>query len=590
MHTRRDILRGGLGILALGAVGPFVGSALGSTLGSTLGAGIDPTKKLNPNQMQALVEGLKTSRPLAPRSFDPKPRIIDGFKFKSWFEGDDFREDIPFHSQQNVFPGGQPPAPQEEIEVAIIGGGISGLSTAYSLREYNPVVFELHDRFGGNAQGGTINGAEFSLGSAYFISPDKGLALDNFYREMGFHDVVRVDEMPSPVEIDGEINDDIWIGMGVPKAEIPAYEAYRTLVKAMANDYPDIPFPEQWMIDLDQISLRQHIEEYIQKNAGLQVPAALAAAVQAYCYSSFSGGWEEISATLGWNFLAAEEFGRWVLPGGNAWMAEKLWERIVTLDESDPSHAPHLRHSKHVVDLRVQPDGRSLVTWRESDGSFASLLAKQVVMACPKNIARAIIHNLEQDEPERYSAMRINRRAYMVANIILDRPVPLDFYDIFLLNQPEDFPMSEGQATNYWQYTDVLDGSFNPGPNANSLPTRPSVLTMYWPLPFESARFTLVLGDPILEYGQALAAQLHTTLELLDMPSSSVQEIRFARWGHALPLARVGFLADGIPGLIRAPYRDCVHFVNQDNWALPAVENSLLDAFEVADTIRKKLG
>lgn len=586
MHSRRDILRGGLGILALGAVGPFVGSALGSTLGS----GIDPTKKLNPAQMQALVDSLKASRPLAPQSFDPKPRIIDGFKFKSWFEGDDFHEDIPFHSQQNVFPGGKPPIPQEEVEVAIVGGGISGLSSAYALREYNPVVFELHDRFGGNAQGGTINGAEFSLGSAYFITPDKGLTLDNFYREMGFHDVVRVDEMPSPVEIDGEINDDIWIGMGVPKADIPAYQAYRTLVKAMANDYPDIPFPEPWMIELDQISLRQHIEDYVRKNAGMEVPTALAAAVQAYCYSSFGGGWEEISATLGWNFLAAEEFGRWVLPGGNAWMAEKLWERIVTLDESDPTHAPHLRHSKYVVDLRVQADGRSLVTWREPDGSFASLLAKQVVMACPKNIARAIIHNLEQDEPERYSAMRLVRRAYVVANIILDRPVPLDFYDIFLLNQPEDFPMSEGDATLYWQYTDVLDGSFNPGPNANSLPTRPSVLSMYWPLPFESARFTLVLGDPILAYGEALAAQLRTTLELLDMPSSSVQEIRLTRWGHALPLARVGFLADGIPGLIRAPYRENVHFVNQDNWALPAIENSLLDAFEVADTIRKKLG
>jgi len=33
-----------------------------------------------------------------------------------------------------------------------------------------------------------------------------------------------------------------------------------------------------------------------------------------------------------------------------------------------------------------------------------------------------------------------------------------------------------------------------------------------------------------------------------------------------------------------------MHFVNQDNWALPAVENAFLDAFEVARTVRARLG
>jgi NAD(P)-binding Rossmann-like domain len=577
MHSRRDILRGGLGVFALGAVGPFVGTGMGSMLSM---------ESIEERQTRAMIDSLKASRPLAPRTFDPKPRIIDGFKFKSWFEGDDFEDDIPFHSQQNDFPNGMPPAPTEELDVVVIGGGISGLAAAYSLREYNPVVFELHDRFGGNAQGGTINGAEFTLGSAYFITPDPGTPLDAFYRELGLDKVVRVDNQPSPAEINGKINDNIWAGMGVPKEDIPAYEAYRDLVVDMTVNYPDVPFPEQWMIDLDRLSLREHIEQEV----GMPIPAPLAAAVQAYCYSSFSAGWEEISATLGWNFLAAEEFGRWVLPGGNAWMADQLWQRLYELDRTDKAHAPHLRANKRVVDLRVQPDGRSLVTWVEKDGSYSSLLAKEVVMACPKNIARAIIHNLETDEPLRYGAMRLNRRAYMVANVVLDRPIPAEFYDIFLLEDPETFPMSDGQASSFWRYTDVLDGSFTPGPNANTLPMRPSVLTLYWPLPYDSARFTLILDDPIQTYGEALAAKLRSTLELVGVDESSVMEIRFARWGHAMPMARVGFLSDGIPELIRAPYRKSVHFVNQDNWALPAIENSVLDAFEVADTIRGRLG
>jgi len=512
MKSRREVLRGGLGIFAASAMGPVVGSASAKALDKTLGNERPGSVHIDTGTPAGVsLNELKASRPLSAKSFDHKPRMIDGFRFKSWFEGDDFKDDIPFHSEQNSFPNGQPPEPSEEVEVAVIGGGISGLSAAFALREYNPVIFELHDRFGGNAQGGTINGAEFSLGSAYVITPDNGSLLDNFYRDLGLHDVVRTDEIPAPVEINGEINDDIWTGLGVAKEDVPAYEAYRKLVMEMANNYPDVPFPEQWMIDLDRLSLREHIEQEM----GMPVPAALAAAIQAYCYASFSAGWEETSATLGWNFLAAEEFGRWVFPGGNAWMADQLWRKLRVLDRKDPAHAPHLRPGRRTVDVRKEADGRWLVTWIEPDGTFKSLLAKEVVMACAKNIARHIIHDLEADDPELYLAMRLPRRAYLVANVIVDRPIPLDFYDIFLLENPENFPMSQGEAQNFWRYTDVTNGSFAPGPNANNIPRRPSVLTLYWPLPFESARFTLILGDPLLDYGQALTKKLRDTLGVL---------------------------------------------------------------------------
>ncbi len=587
MKSRREVLRGGLGIFAAGVLGPVLGSASAKTIEETIKEKLSESAHLGSTSPTGIsLNALKASRPLTARSFDHQPRMIDGFRFKSWFEGDDFDEDIPFHSQQNDFVGGHPPKPTEEVQVAVIGGGISGLTAAYALREYNPVIFELHNHFGGNAQGGTINGAEFTLGSAYVITPDKGSALDNFYRELGLHDVVRADELPAPVEINGEINDDIWTGLDVPKEDIPAYEAYRKLVMEMAYNYPDVPFKEQWMIDLDRLSLREHIEQEM----GMPVPAALAAAIQAYCYASFSAGWEEISATLGWNFLAAEEFGRWVFPGGNAWMADQLWQKLRSLDHKDPSHAPHLRPGRRTVDVRQQDDGRWLVTWLEPDGTIKSLLAQEVVMACAKNIARHIIHDLETEDPGLHLAMRVPRRAYLVANVIVDRPIPLDFYDIFLLENPEDFPMSQGDAQNFWKYTDVTNGSFAPGPRGNGLPRRPSVLTLFWPLPFETARFTLVLDDPILEYGQALTKKLRSTLELVGLPDSSVMEIRFARWGHAVPFSRVGFLADGLHETFGRAYKESMHFANQDNWGMPAIENAVSSAFDAADAIKKRLG
>ncbi|MCL4222694.1 MAG: NAD(P)-binding protein [Phycisphaerales bacterium] len=571
MHSRRQALKAGLGLFAY--------AAADSALTRTIARASPPMSRLS---------GIpdKSSRPLAARQPDPNPRIIDGLRFKNWFEGDDFNDglNIPFHSAENNFPGGVPPEPDEFVPVAIVGGGISGLASAHLLRRYNPVVFELHSIFGGNAQGGVINGAEYPLGSAYVITPDPGSALDHFYRELGLHHVVRPDIAAAPVEMDGLILDDVWSGMGVPPEDVPAFEAYRQLVLRMADNYPDVPFPEAWMRDLDRLSLRQHIEQEV----ALPIPAPLAAAVQAYCYSSFGAGWEEISALLGWNFLAAEEFGRWVFPGGNAWMADALWQRISRLDSTDPGHAPHLRAAWRVVDVRVLPDRTVQVTWRTPEGRFGSMIAQRVVMACPKHVCRHVIHDLERIDATRYNAMNLHRRAYVVANVFLDRPVPRDFYDIFLLGHPQSFPMDSGQATNFWRYTDVLNGSY--ASRRNGLPAPPHVLTLYWPLAYDSARFDLVMGDPILAFGQALAAQLNETLALLDLPRSAVQEVRFTRFGHALPVAQVGFVANGIAHAIRRPFQDRVYFVNQDNWALPAVENSLYDAFEAADAIAAALG
>jgi hypothetical protein len=468
-----------------------------------------------------------------------------------------------------------------------VGGGLSGLATAYLLREYQPVVFELHARFGGNAQGGTIGGSAYSLGSAYVITPDKDSDLDLLYRELGLHEVVRTDEMVPPVEINGAINPDIWAGLGVPPEDVPAYEAYRALVKRMAgDDYPDLPFAEPWMRALDEISLRRHIEIEV----GMPIPAALAAAIQAYCYSSFGAGWEEISATLGWNFLAAEEFGRWVFPGGNAWMATALWDRLRPLDASDPDHAPHLRAGQRVVDVRVVSDGRVQVTWRTGDGKFRSLLARRVVMACPKHVCRHVIHDLEAGDPEKYNAMVLQTRAYMLANVVLDRPVSRDFYDLFLLGDPATFPMSSDEASTFWRYTDVLDGSYAPMPGFGVLPSQPSVLSLYWPLPYDTARFDAMVNEPLDRFAHALAPRLRETLALLEVPESAVREIRIARWGHALPVAHRGFLASGAPELLLRPFREAVLFVHQDNWALPAVENSMYDAFNAAAAIRKALG
>ena len=56
-----------------------------------------------------------------------------------------------------------------------------------------------------------------------------------------------------------------------------------------------------------------------------------------------------------------------------------------------------------------------------------------------------------------------------------------------------------------------------------------------------------------------------------------------------MPIPRPGLIANGTVEMAARPIGNNVYFANQDNWALPAVENSLLDAKAVTDTIRRML-
>ncbi len=57
-----------------------------------------------------------------------------------------------------------------------------------------------------------------------------------------------------------------------------------------------------------------------------------------------------------------------------------------------------------------------------------------------------------------------------------------------------------------------------------------------------------------------------------------------------MPLAAVGLLADGVPEKLRQPFQGRVFFVEQDNWALPAIETALGEAAHFAPQIRAALG
>ncbi len=516
---------------------------------------------------------------------DPNPSSIsmEGLPFHSWFTGDDFARaaDVPFHTEYQ----GPVPTPSEDTDVVVVGGGISGLTTAYLLREHRPIVLELHPKFGGNAQGEQWQDTAYSLGSAYIITPDEGGFLERFYKDLGLDQVQRTSFPPDPMAFGGNIEPDYWSGTGVTAQERDAFERYARVVKYMAEEeYPEIPLSSS-TADADAVRAldRKTFREDLEERMGIPLTPLLTSGVQSYFYSSFGAGIDEISAAAGWNFLAAEEFGRWVFPGGNAYMAWALWTRLRAVEASGPPGSDMLRSSCTVVDARRSGD-RYIVTYVDPDGTERSIRTKFVVMAGSKHIVKYFLQGVQAQDPEKFTAMReIDTAAYVTANVLLDAPVTRDFYDLFLIND-DAFPLTPGEFESGSRPVDVLNGNF-------ALPdsTPRSSLTLYWPLPWFTARFGLLDDHGWRRYTTSIADDVRYSLRLLNIAESSVRQVRLSRWGHALPIAKPHFIADGHAEHLRRPFDDRVYFANQDNWALPAIENSLIDASWVAEQIRARL-
>lgn len=558
MFTRRQILGSGLCAIAYGLASRSTAArALANVPQYPTGATANPIKDL--------------STPLS-------STLVDGLPFAPWFTGDDFENtSIPFHATYQ----GPIPEPTEDVDVAIIGGGLSGLCCAYQLRRHDIVLFELRDRFGGNAMGERWGPTPYSIGSAYVITPDRGSFLWRLYHELGIHRDRRESFPPDPMELGGVIRDDYWSGGGMSQAEQAAFSRYGEVVRFMADQgYPEIPLPDDaegaaYVRELDS----RNFPADLTQRMGMPLTPLLRAGVQSYFYSSFGADMEEVSAAAGWNFVAAEECGRWVFPGGNAGLARALWGGM---DHERHGRRRVLRAGRAVVDVRKSGE-RVHVTWIEGSGQARSLRARYVVMANSKHIAKHMLHDLAQGDAKREAMNQVETMAYLVANVLLDAPIERDFYDCFLIGD-ETFPADSAAFQANPQPVDMLRGDFA-RPNAGGR----SVLSLYWPLPWHQARFTLITSDAWQRYAEMLVPRVRQALALLNVPESAIRQVRFTRWGHAMPLARPGIIADGIADELRRPFLDRIYFANQDNWALPAVENSLLDAHAVAREIADRL-
>lgn len=440
------------------------------------------------------------------------------------------------------------PAPGRTADVVVVGGGISGLTAGYLLRDLDVVVLDKEPKAGGLARRGQWRGIYYSEGTSYFSEPDDDTGA--FYEELK----VPMKPIARPTDrflVGGKDFAEAWDhgGRNLPFADRVRrnFTRFRKAVESVSPE-PLLPVEKTSAasLKLDRISLAQWARPY-----GPEITRML----DLYCRSAMGGRVQDVSAFWGLNFYGAEFSPALTLPGGTAGMAEILAARI------DTSGAGRVLTGASAV--RVAPRGdRSVHVTYMRQGRPHTIAARAAIVAISKHYARHIIPGLPADQAAAMAALRYE--PYLVINLMLSSRPYKAAYDTWV----------DGAA-----FTDFIVADWT----APSPGRRESVLTVMCPI--DPAERGLLLDADLVK--ARVARVVSDLASVIPGLRDTIIEARAFSWGHPLVLSAVGALKRLQPKLAR-PFGP-VLFANTDGQVCACVEAAVWEGKKAASQARNLL-
>ena len=413
----------------------------------------------------------------------------------------------------------RPPASAKH-DVVIVGGGVSGLTAAYLLRERDFLLLEKEPHWGGNAYIMDYQGARYATGSA-FLTKDESTY--SFSKELGLQ--------PLPVEnwdgsiINGEFIPDTW-GEGLDKLPYSASvrEGFKKFKKSiLAIDW------EKRSTELFGLPFSDFMKNY---------PEEVKLWWDTYCPSNWGATSEETAAAVGIYELQGiagdkRSDDRYTWPGGLGAVTEKLAQIL------QPKFPDRLLSGATIIAVVPGKDDVQVTYMQGAD--LKTVSAKVVIMATPKFITRRIVEGLPDKQSE--AMHQIRYVPYPVVNLIFDKTVFDKGYDTWCPgNAFTDFIVADWVVRNQPDY----EREYN-------------ILSCYTPLAEEERTHLLTESG-----AKRVAARVLKDFQKL-LPGTDVDplEVHIYRRGHPMYMVNPGLYTKVQP-LVRQPM-DRIFFANTDS-------------------------
>ena len=412
------------------------------------------------------------------------------------------------------------PAATARHDIVIVGGGMSGLSCAWFLRDQDFLLLEKEDHWGGNAYLEEYSGQAFATGSAYTSKKESGVM--QLCKELGIEALPIA--CPDGLILNREFVPHAW-REGLP--HLPYPKVVRDSFRKFKEDALKIDLTQRAK-ELDSRPLTDFLKGYAPE---------LKAWWDDYGPSNWGATAADTSALVGLGdfqeFAGDEPDERATFTGGLGAISRALAKHLLA------SHGRHMLAGATTVAVE---QGRSDVTVTYvHHGQVQAVTAKAAIMAAPKFITRRLVAGLPKAQDE---AMRDMRYApYPVVNVIFDRPVFNGGYDTWC----------PGNA-----FTDVIVADWvvrkQPGYHQKN-----NILTFYTPLR-EKERVRLLTE----EGARDLAAQVLRDWQKV-LPGSNVDpvQVHIYRRGHPIFMSTPGTYTKLIPAARQPMER--IFFANTDS-------------------------
>ncbi len=471
----------------------------------------------------------------------------------------------------------------ESKDIAIIGGGIAGLTAAWKLKKENRndfVLLEIEKEVGGTSQSGTGSGMGYPWGAHYLPVPFReNTELVSLLDEMslieGGRDEIVVKEQylcrepEERVFYKGRWYEGLYLNVGASEDDRRQFAEFqkqidgwvnwrdgsgrRAFVVPLANCSTDAE-----VVTLDKISFADWLRQKGFSSERLIWYCDYA------CRDDYGLKLEQTSAWAGLFYFCSR-----VRKSG----AES--QPFITFPEGNGRFVNHLFGSvrEHVqrerVVVSVTPNDKGVDVICLDDGEIRGVHCKNVIFASPMFTAPYIIRGFRQDAP--FVATEFQHNAWFVANLFLkDRPKP---------RFAKDFPLSWDNVLYESPSLGYVTATHQKG-----IDYGPTILTYYYPMCAEEN------GRPKL-FNYEWRDLADVCLTDLARAHPDIRElttrIDIMRWGHAMVSPRPNFIWSGVREKAVKPYRN-IHFAHTDLSGIALFEEAFYHGLRATDEVLRR--